>query len=582
MLKLTILPSGDTVQVQGGETVRDALSRLGIEIEGPCNGKGICGQCHIWVENPEDVPETPHENLTREQLRKGLRLACRVIPQSDLTIRLPDDVCIDEDKTHHREQYQILEGNQFSDIPSAPRQSTRTEPSLEEKPEPAAFVYKDNGVNWIRYNRKIKKRLDVWQDGFLPKGLAVDLGTTTLVLTLVSLHSGKELATASALNPQIRFGHDVMTRIQVGSSPEGLAGLTEAVRTGLNHLVKEVCADSKSQSSEVLDVVIGGNTTMLELAAGINPAPLGHVPFTVDINGGQSYGIQHFGLDVNPAAQVYIPPITHAFVGSDISAGLLVCNGFFRPEGSVLFVDVGTNGEIGLSREGHRIVTSTAAGPAFEGMGLSSGKRAGVGAVERVETDGEAIRTYTVGNAPAKGICGSGIIDLTACLLRLGIVDYTGRMKDSKDKKDLSPHVASDLVELGGKPAFRIGEEVYFTQEDLRKVQLAKSAIRTAIDMLLEKIGTTMPQEVFVAGGFGRSLRPESLEDIGMIPRGMGSRTSFLGNTSRLGCSRLLLNTSVRGFIEQQMAEVEHVQLVDDPDYMDRFVENINFPLFHG
>lgn len=581
MPKLTILPSGDTVQIQSGETVRDTLSRLGIEIEGPCNGKGICGQCHIWVESPEDVPETPHENLTRKQLRKGLRLACRVTPQRDLTIRLPDEVCIDGEKAYQREQYRILEGDQFSDIPSASGQATRTEPSFEKKPEPAVFVYKDNGVNWIRYNRKIKMRLDIWQDGFLPKGLAVDLGTTTLVLTLVSLDSGEELATASGLNPQIRFGQDVMTRIQVGSSPEGLAELTEAVRMGLNHLVKEVCEDSKSQSSEVLDIVVGGNTTMLELAAGIDPAPLGRVPFTVDINGGQSYRIQHFGLDVNPAAQVYIPPITHAFVGSDISAGLLMCNGFFRPEGSILFVDVGTNGEIGLSREGRRIVTSTAAGPAFEGMGLSSGKRAGVGAVERVETDGDTIRTYTVGDAPAKGICGSGIIDLTACLLRLGIVDYTGRMKSAKDKKGLSQQAASDLMELGDKPAFCIGEGVYFTQEDVRKVQLAKSAIRTAIDMLLEKIGTTVPDEVFVAGGFGRSLRPESLEAIGMIPRGIGSRTSFMGNTSRLGCNSLLLDSSLRGFIEQQMAEVEHVQLVDDPDYMDRFVENMNFPATH-
>ena len=564
MAKLTVLPMEETIELKDSETVREALQRMGIEIETPCDGQGVCGQCAIQVEDPEGVPETPHKNITREQAAEGVRLACRVCPRSDLTVRLSAELF---------EETLILEGADFSDSPVGARRVFRG------RIAPAARVSRRDDATWMRYDGGSEwVRLEDWEKGFAPKGLAIDLGTTTLVVSLLSLWTGEELATASALNPQVWYGHDVMTRIQRGSTEEGRAELVEAVREGLNRLIEEVCSNSESNAQEVLDVVIGGNTTMLQLAADIDPAPLGRVPFAVDIRGSKAYPAKRFGLHVNPEARVYVPPISHAFIGSDISAGLVVCEGFFSSEASMLFIDVGTNGEMALSRGNRWIITSTAAGPAFEGMGISSGRRAVVGAVQAAITNGKSVEFSTVGDAPPKGICGSGIIDLIAVLLTLKVLDPTGRMKHPGEKNGLPAAVASLLEDLEGKAAFRLGENVYFTQEDVRQVQLAKGAIRTAIDMLLGQDGSAALDKVVIAGAFGHALRPGSLEGIGMIPPGMAEKVSFAGNTSRLGCTRLLLDVFERRSIEKRMTKVEHLALVEHPEYMDRYIESMNFP----
>ena len=561
MAKITVLPSGESINLEPGESVRDGLHRAGIELETPCNGEGICGQCGVWVENPEKVPETPHDKINSEQAAKGLRLACRLIPEIDLVIHIPPEIINDTRR--------IL------------TETTSEERLTNNHIEPGAKVIQSDGTYRIQHDSEPESvKLDIWETGFIPKGLAIDLGTTTVVVTLVSLATGKELATASTLNPQIQFGHDVMTRIYKGSTPEGLDELTRSIRKGVNRLIHDLCTDSNSDPMEIIDAVVGGNTTMLQLAAKINPAPLGKLPFATGINGGECFPAKNFGLDVNPAARVYVPPIAHAFVGSDVSAGLLVCSDFFKENGATLFIDAGTNGELGLSANGKCMVTSTAAGPAFEGMGISSGMRAGIGAIEAVFVATESILFGTVGNAPARGICGSGIIDLVGCLRQFGIVEKSGRMRRPSNSAGIPKKVAKGMKEIDGFAAFELAEGVYFTQEDVRQVQLAKGAIRAAIDMFLKEGGVSSEsvQNVFLAGGFGYSLLPESLETIGMIPPGMANKVSFAGNTSRLGCIRLLLNVSERRFIEEQMDRVEHVPLAERPEFMELYVANMRFP----
>jgi uncharacterized 2Fe-2S/4Fe-4S cluster protein (DUF4445 family) len=413
-----------------------------------------------------------------------------------------------------------------------------------------------------------------------PKGLAVDLGTTTMVVTLISLLTGEELATASMLNPQNKFGHDVISRITHGSTQQGLQQLHQAVSNGLNQLIREACSDPGYDSQEILDVVLGGNTTMLQLAASIDPSPLGRIPFRVDIQSGTSYCIQRFNLEINPVARVYIPPIMHAFIGTDVTAGLLMSGDFFNDDSRVLYIDVGTNGEIAVNNQGQRLAASTAAGPAFEGATLNSGMRAALGAISQVSTDGFDLHLQTIGDVPAKGVCGSGIMDLVSSLLDLGLVDRTGRMLSTVKGLQISQDVKQRLELLDRQPAIRLGREVVFTQRDLREIQLSKGAIRASIDILLQEaeLLPTDMQQIIIAGGFGFHLKAASLERIGLLPPGSKSRVEFVGNASRSGCVWLLNDITYRRYLEERVFGIRHVSLADHPQFMEHYVECMEFP----
>ncbi len=555
MSVLTILPFNKHVTLNTDESVLEALRRGGFEIEGPCNGQGICGKCRVRVEHPEMVSETPHRRISESDSReKGVRLACRLIPQTDITLHLPDDFSVDA---------RILEGEHLDGVDLKPA-------AVVSPNRPFKMQYAGNGKH---------AELTRWRPEYSPKGLAIDIGTTTLVMTLFCLQTGKQLSTASSLNPQTRFGHDVVSRIQMGSTQKGLVELTEVVRKELNRLIAQICKSSNAAPDEILDVVIGGNTTMLELAAAINPEPLGHLPFTVDIKGGDTHAVSRFGLDMNPAGNIYIPPIVHAFVGSDITAGVLACDCLEKKKPS-LFVDIGTNGEMGLNSGDRFIVASTAAGPAFEGMGVSCGIRAVPGAVESAYYNGETIDFKTIDGRPARGICGSGIIDTVAALLRAGVIDSSGRMKKPAQADEVDPLVTERLQLIDGNPVFQIVEDVYFTQADIRQIQLAKGAIRTGIDMLLAEAGVAPEEldEVILAGAFGFHLRPESLTTLGLIPEQLSRKVRFAGNTSKTGCAMLLLNTSLRAYLEKKVLNMEHLPLAEKKSFQDLFVENLNFP----
>ena len=556
MTLLTILPFKTNIDIQADETVMQTLRRGGYEIEGPCNGQGICGKCRIRVENSADVPQTPHRSISEiEAHEQGIRLACRLIPQGDITVHLPDDFSVDA---------RILEGEHLGAV----------------ELKPAAVVIARNDAYWMQYaGENAEVILQKWDPKFSPKGLAIDVGTTTLVVTLFCLATGKELATASSINPQTKFGHDIVSRIQKGSTKEGLAEIAGVVRTELNRLIQVTCKKSSAVVEEILDAVIGGNTTMLTLAAAINPKSLGLLPFTVDIRGGASYAATDFGLDINPVGRIYVPPIVHAFIGSDITAGVLAC-GCLEKEKPSLFVDVGTNGEMGINSDGRFIVASTAAGPAFEGMGVSSGVRAVPGAVEAAYFDGETIDIKTIDAQPARGICGSGIIDMAAALLKSGVVNPSGRMKTPDLKEDVQPAIGEHLQLIEDQPVFNIAEGVRFTQADIRQVQLAKGAIRTGIDMLMTEANVTAEdlEELTLAGAFGYHLRPDSLAALGLIPAELARKVRFAGNTSKTGCAMMLIDASLREYLEKQVQSVEHLPLAEKISFQNLFIENLNFP----
>ena len=263
---------------------------------------------------------------------------------------------------------------------------------------------------------------------------------------------------------------------------------------------------------------------------------------------------------------MYVPPVSHAFVGSDISAGLLACRFFERP-GPTLFVDIGTNGELALHAGDSWLVTSAAAGPAFEGMGISQGMRAAPGAVEAVHFVEEQLRVDLIGEGPARGVCGSGLIDAVAAALLAGALEPSGRMRRLGQVEGLPPGVAERVGQRDTGPALHLADEVYLTQADVRQLQLAKGAVRTAIDLLLNE-----------AGAFGYHLRPQSLKAIGLLPAGLGERVTFGGNTSRVGAGLLLLDAGSRTVLERSMASIRHLALPESQAFQEAFVRNIGFP----
>ena len=553
MICLTILPLERKLNVLKGTLLMDALRQAGIEISSPCNGQGLCGKCKVRIKDAARDQDEHQDHLTQDELASGMRLACKVVATQNMRVTLIEDYSLDA---------RILEGGLIRNSRAAPAATIRNH---EEGP-------------WLHYRKEEPTPLVGWREGFSPKGIAVDMGTTTLVMTLMDLRSGRELATASALNPQTRFGHDVMTRIQMASTEEGLTQLATLVSNGLNELVAKTCQIAGAQPHEIVDGVIGGNTTMLQIAACIDPSPLGVLPFTIGIECGRTYKSQVFRLNVNPRARIYVPPVVHAFVGSDMSAGLLSID-FFNQAAPLLFIDIGTNGEMALITDGQCVVTSTAAGPAFEGMGISHGMRASTGAIEMVWTNDEHLATRTIGNIPAKGICGSGIMDTMACLVRMGAVDSGGRLKNLRIES-LEAGLLTDRFEILDRvAAIRLADDVYFTQKDIRAFQLAKSALRTGIDLLLDAADVQAHQlkKIVIAGAFGHHLRQKSLRQTGIIPCAFRGAIKFAGNTCRTGCALMLTDAANREFIQTRMKNVLHLSIAERPNFQSLFLRNTSF-----
>jgi len=549
------------IKIKKGMTLYQGLEKAGIKIETPCGGKGICGKCRVWVQNSDKVPFTPHKEITKEEADHGLRLACQLVPEQDISVRLGENFSYQKDTA---QKGKILEAQIISrDI---------LDPAIE-------IISKNNDFK-LKYDREPDTSKPFsWAPGYEPKGFAIDIGTTTIAVSLVSLKTGKILASDSSLNPQIALGHDVLTRIQHASTPAGLKEMTNLVQNELNRLLDTTCKTSKSNKNEVIDVTIGGNTTMLQLAAGIDPSPLGVLPFKVDIIGGKSYPAENFGLKVNKSARLYLPPVIHAYVGSDISAGLLSCPDFFNDDKVILYIDLGTNGEICFNARGKRFTTSTATGPAFEGMSISSGMRAEYGAIEHVEVVNSQFKFQTIGNSEIRGVCGSGIVDFIAALLKTGALDSSGKFLLNKDPDLPKQENKARVVQINNKNSFLYGKGIYLTQKDIRQIQLAKGAIRSGIDIILRKgnINPDKIDKIYLAGGFGKYLNPHNMERIGIIPEHTAERLVFIGNASIDGSITLLTDVNQRYFLEKNLKTMEHLELGSSPEFMESFVKNLNF-----
>jgi uncharacterized 2Fe-2S/4Fe-4S cluster protein (DUF4445 family) len=407
-------------------------------------------------------------------------------------------------------------------------------------------------------------------------GLAVDIGTTTLVVSLVDLRDGRELAVASSLNPQTRHAQDVLSRIKLASKPDGLATLHGELIEELNRQIAAAAYEAGISAEHIYEAVFSGNTTMMHLATRTNPASLGKYPYTPALQGGNHLCAQDIGLAIASRGLIYLPPIMSAYVGGDITSGILSTS-LAEQQGVVLFVDIGTNGEMVLAVNGELKATSTAAGPAFEGMNIACGMRASRGAVEMVSLSDAGVEIKTIGDAAPVGLCGSGLLDVVGELAAHGGVDKNGRFQT--DRATGSKAWSDGWDAMDGKRVFRIAGPVYLLQKDVRQVQLAKAAIRSGIELLLKAHQLTAKDvdRVLIAGSFGFHLRTASLIHLGLLSPEFGDRVEFVGNTSKTGAQAFLLNRRWREQMQENVRRVTVVELANDPAFEKTFVQALSF-----
>ncbi|APG23756.1 ASKHA domain-containing protein [Syntrophotalea acetylenica] len=558
MFTVRFLPGLQSVAVAPGTTILEAARRAGVMLESPCNGVGTCGKCTVrldveslWQVNIRGARPAPHGAAGPVEI-----LSCQAEVHGDVTVEIPTG--------EQHDTLQVLSHGEAGAIELAP---CIRKVYLEEKQATSVFA---------------GERLLATEAGDTRPhhaGMVVDIGTTTLVAALVDLTSGREIATAAALNPQSRQAQDVLSRIHFASEETGLQTMHADLVEEINRLTADLSRQSGLDSRHIYEIVYSGNTCMLHLATGTSPASLGRYPYTPLLRGSQHVTAAGQGLHIADSGLIYLPPVISGYVGADLTSGI-VATGLHRREGTTLLVDIGTNGEMILARNGELRATSTAAGPAFEGMNISCGMRASRGAVEYFAVDGDGSLTIrTIGNARATGLCGSGLLDIVGELVAHGVIGGNGRFL----APDRAPHLPVSLLERlvprEGKTAFQVTEDVFLSQKDIRQVQLAKGAIRAGIEFLLQNSGIAAVQvdRVLIAGSFGYHLQEQSLLNLGLLPREFAGRVDFVGNTSKTGGQALLLNQNLRNEMTALVSAVEVIELANFPDFDRVFVKCLGF-----
>ena len=407
-------------------------------------------------------------------------------------------------------------------------------------------------------------------------GIAVDIGTTTVVMYLYDCGSSKLLGFVSRLNAQTSIGVDVISRIKYCSDYEnGLKLLNSAIITEFNDLLGEVLKQCGADKKEIKHVTVTGNTTMLHLFAKISPVSMGVSPFTPASLFGQYHDASGLGVDL-PGVKAYLVPCISAFVGGDITSAILASR-FFESDDLCLLLDIGTNGEVALGSKHGIFVTSTAAGPAFEGAHISHGMAGVPGAINSVFADRGKIGVTTIGDKKAQGLCGSGLLDAIALILDTGLIDETGRILSSEKADDLKK---AYITEYNGLPALKIHEDIVLTQKDIREVQTAKAAVAAGVLSLLHHAQKDISdvQKVYLAGGFGNFLDKRSAVRIGLLPKEAEGKIVPIGNAAGSGAIMTLLSDTFFN-MNQQIADAgKHVELGSNPYFMDKYIDCMYFP----
>jgi uncharacterized 2Fe-2S/4Fe-4S cluster protein (DUF4445 family) len=520
---ITFKPDDKQISIHAGATVLEAAGQAGIILNSVCGGKGICKKCAVNIE-PDGYKV----------------LACQFRIESDLTVTIPVN-------SRFFEQKILAEGIEAE----------------------------------TRIDRDIhKKYLQICPDAEV-FGVAVDIGTTTVVARLISMQSGRSLATEAALNPQTRYGDDVVSRIAYADTEVKLAELQKVIIDCINDLIDRLCNKAAIEGKQIFEVCAVGNTTMNHIFLKMPVKQLGQAPYKAYSLDAKDTAADESALRINPAGNVHTVENIAGFVGSDTIAVVLATD-IDSADRMSLVVDIGTNGEIVLGITEKLYAASCAAGPALEGARISCGSRAVEGAIEAVVVNEDDIVPDVIGNSRPHSICGSGLIDAVAVLLNLGIIDATGRFAEPASLEGtLSPALFSRIIEQDSQPAFVLddSQKVILTQADIRQVQLAKAAIRAGIILLERKLGIddSHIEQVFLAGAFGNYIRAESALRLKMLPDVPTERIRFVGNAASSGAQMILLSEQCREKAKELAQKIEYVEIAHQPDFQDVFVESMAF-----
>ncbi len=601
-------PSGTSVRVPPGVTVFDAASWNGIAIDSTCGGHGTCKKCRIRIEDG-DVPASPLDAraFTPQELEAGWRLACRAQAAANLEIEVPPLVTRPKAATVGVGRQVILRPalqKRYVELDEPTLQDQRSD--LRRLQDAIDDLELHAGPGVLRRLPRVLRESDfrvtaVVVDDLLIDvepgdttgrlhALAFDLGTTTVVATLIDVGTGTPVAVASMLNKQQPFGADVISRISATMLDEAaLPRLTGLAGQTLQELADDVCEQAGIEPAQVYEVALAGNATMTAIALGVDPAPLGVAPFILAAQSYPEMPAAELGLELNPNAQATIFPALGAYVGGDIVAGMLA-TGMTRDRRLRLLIDVGTNCEVVLGSADGVVCTAAPAGPAFEAAQIACGMRAAEGAIEVVRLRDGAVELDVIGDAEPAGICGSGLVDAAAELIRVGLLDKSGRFVPEEEAERIEPQLASRLTaRADGTRIFVLswaaGEgdvdgAVYLSQRDVRELQFAKAAIATGWRLLVEDLGIpeTEIQQVLLAGSFGSYLSPSSAIRIGLVPKLALPRIVAAGNVAGEGAKMALLSLQERHAAQAILDEVRYIELSDRPDFNDRFVEQLAFP----
>jgi len=586
------------VRVPRGVTLFDAASWNGIAIDSTCGGHGTCKKCRIRFRADPPAPTSLDiRAYTAQEITDGWRLACRTTAVTDADVEVPPLTTRPKAATVGVGRQVILRPaihKRYLELaePDLTDQATDLERVLagltDLDPKADLHVLKTLGSTLRRADFKVTAVVaddtliavepgDTTGRGF---GLAFDLGTTTVVATLLDLTTGTPVAVESMLNKQQPFGADVITRISATMlDASALDKLRDLAQQTLAELATAVCDNSKVQPSEVYEVALAGNATMVHLALGLDPEPLGVAPFIMAARLLPEVRARDLGVPAHPAARAVVFPAFGAYVGGDITAGLLA-SGMDRDPRIRLFIDIGTNCEIVLGGRDWLLATAAPAGPAFEGAAIRCGMRAADGAIEAVALAGDGdLKLTVIGDAEPAGLCGSGLVDAVTVLVQAGLLDASGRFVASADARRIAPRLAGRLATIGKERVFMLHEGVYLAQRDVRELQFAKAAIATGWRILLEEAGLTADdvKQVLLAGSFGSYLSPKSAIRIGLVPDVPVSRVVAAGNVAGEGAKMALLSVRERAAGLALLEEVRYVELSDRPDFNDRFIDQLGF-----
>jgi len=603
MPRIRFEPTGRVIETfKEGLTVAEAAERAGAPLDSVCGGRGTCGRCRVMVTSEEaPITEEDRKSIHPMDLKRGMRLACRMKANRDLVVEIPEEfaragqiiledsaITVEIKPKIRRVPLRVPQPSLNYPVGDFERLTKVLEDRLEKgqlltslsvlSSLPSLARSDENVFAVLRGNELLDLTSDETKGRY---GVAVDVGTTTVVVYLMDLDSGEEIAVRSDMNPQIGHGDDVVSRITFEMEHDsGSIVLQSLIVQCINSLIDESCIAAKVSRDDIYEVVAVGNTAMQHMLFGLGTSGLAFSPYVPVVADPLDVKSRELGIRIARDGYVHSLPNVAGFVGADHVAVLLASR-LSESEEPRLVIDIGTNGEISIGDSEGIASTSCAAGPAFEGGNLKFGMRGTEGAIDHVSiSDDFDVKYTTIKGLKPRGLCGSGVVDAIAEMFRAGVIDMTGRIKEELESPNIQVKDGESRFILVTDKESAIGEPIVITQDDIVQIQYAKAAMYAGASILMERMGIDVSEldAILLAGAFGNYVKPRSARTMGLFPEVPLDRIVGIGNAAGSGAKMALLNEDVRGKALELARSIEYVELAAQPQFEERFYRALYFP----